>query len=630
MTAGHGRFSRRFVLTGSIASVGGLVTMADAGVAQAGERPGPDFSLTLAAGTYSGAGRAFVIIARASDLSPDAPEPRDNVQDNEPITVPFFGQDVAHAVPGRAILLRSGAAVVGYPFARFEDIPAGDYVVQAFFCTYETNHRSDGSVVQVHWPQGDGGDIWHSPGNVYSTPRTVHLTGHAQTVRLTLDQVIKPIGTIPPGGTGQQGNPADSAHVKHLKIRSALLSRFWGRDVYLGADILLPAGYDLPANRHVRYPMELIARHFPRANPHRFDESLGDDFSRWWLSADAARFISVQVRSENPFYDDSYHANSANLGPYGDAINKELIPAIDKSFRTIGQRWGRVVGGGSTGGWIAAASLLLYPDTYAGAWAGFPDSMDFRAHQVIDIYADANAYVTGSSWVPVPRPAARGNSGDTLWTNGQENAYERAVASRGRSQGQWDIWQAVFGPQGKDGYPAPIWDKRTGAIDHTVAAYWKKHFDLSSIVATNWTKLGPKIAGRLHVYVGTEDTYFLNDGVAYFEQRTNALTSPKPHFQFIYGVSQPHGWTPVTDQQLLTTMADFIARHAPQGTDVSGWRGQEQPPQLMLTHGRQVVDEGVDAILPNDDASHALAAKNLPEEGVSRQISRSPVANRMR
>jgi hypothetical protein len=624
MTAGHGRFSRRFVLTGSIASVGGLVTMSDAGVAEAAGRPGPDFSLTLAAGTYSGAGRAFVILARASDLSPDAPEPRDNLQDFEPLTVPFFGQDVAHAVPGRAIPLRSGAAVVGYPLARFEDIPAGDYVVQAFFCTYETDHRSDGSVVQVHWPQGDGGDIWHSPGNIYSTPRTVHLTGHAQTVRLTLDQIIEPIGTIPPGGTGQQGNPTDSAHVKHLKIRSALLSRFWGRDVYLGADILLPAGYDLPANRHVRYPMELIARHFPRANPHRFDESLGDDFSRWWVSADAARFISVQVRSENPFYDDSYHANSANLGPYGDAINKELIPAIDKSFRTIGQRWGRVVDGGSTGGWIAAASLVLYPDTYAGAWAGFPDSMDFRAHQVIDIYADANAYVTGSSWVPVPRPAARGQSGDTLWTNGQENAYERAVASRGRSQGQWDVWQAVFGPQGEDGYPAPIWDKRTGAIDHTVAAYWKKHFDLSSIVATDWARLGPKIAGRLHVYVGTEDTYFLNDGVSYFEQRTNTLTSPKPDFQFIYGVSQPHGWTPFTDQQLLTTMADFIARHAPQGTDVSGWRGREQPPQLMLTPGRQVVDEGVDATLPADDAAPALAAKSSPEQGVGSSRTTRP------
>ncbi|MCU7723920.1 hypothetical protein ODJ79_09355 [Actinoplanes sp. KI2] len=255
---------------------------------------------------------------------------------------------------------------------------------------------------------------------------------------------------------------------------------------------------------------------------------------------------------------------------------------------------------------------MLYPDTYAGAWAGYPDPMDFRAHQVIDIYADANAYVTGSSWVSVPRPAARGNTGDTWWTNGQENAYERAVASHGRSQGQWDIWQAVFGPQGKDGYPAPIWDKRTGTVDHTVAAYWKKHFDLSSIVAADWTRLGPKIAGRLHVYVGTEDTYFLNNGVAYFEQRTNALTAPAPDFQFIYGVSQPHGWTPVTDQQLLTTMADFIARHAPQGTDVSGWRGREQPPQLMLTRGRQVVDEGVDAILPSADASLASAAKRSP------------------
>ena len=596
-TAGGG-LTRRAMVAGSIATMAGL---AGAGTAQAepDSRPGDGvtFALTVAGGTglTPTAGRVFVIIARPADLSSDAPEPRDNLQDSEPISVPFFGMDVAVMRPGTPMVLRSGDAVVGAPLSAFTDIPPGDYVVQGFFNTYETNHRADGSVVQVHWPSGDGGDIWHSPGNVHSTPQTVRIDGRTGTVRLTLDKVIGPIGPIPPGGTGQQGNPSESAHVKRMKIRSELLSRFWGRDVYLGADILLPEGYDLPANQHVRYPMELEVGHFAEGGgqPHGFDESLGDDFSRWWVSADAARFISVQVRSENPFYDDSYNVNSANLGPYGDAVNTELVPAIDRRFRTIGQRWGRTVTGGSTGGWIAAATLVLYPDVYAGAWAGYPDPLDFRAHQLVDLYSDANAYVIDNPWEVVPRPSARRNTGDTWWTMAQENAYERACASRGRSQGQWDIWQAVFGPQGKDGYPSPIWDKRTGAVDHGVAAYWQAHSELSTIVTANWPTLGPKIAGRLHVFVGTEDTYFLNNGVQLFEQKTGQLTSPKTGFQFIYGAGQRHGWQPVSDQEIFTTMADFLARRAPSGTDTGGWRGHEQPPAVMLKPGRQVVDPGV-------------------------------------
>ncbi|HEY4019696.1 MAG TPA: alpha/beta hydrolase-fold protein [Pseudonocardiaceae bacterium] len=592
------------MVTGSIATIAAL---AAGGTAQAdpvsqNHRNGLTFVLTVVASTRvtPTAGRAFVIIARQSDLSPDAPEPRDNLQGNEPISIPLFGMDVTQMRPATPIVLRSGASVVGAPLAAFEDIPPGDYVVQGFFNTYETNHRSDGSVVQVHWPSGDGGVIWASPGNIYSTPRTVHIDGTGATIALTLDNVIGPIGTIPPGGTGQQGNPTESPHVKRMKIRSELLSTFWGRDVYLGADILLPQGYDLPANQHVRYPMELNAGHFDETarNPHGFQESLGNDFSKWWVSANATRFISVQVRSENPFYDDSYNVNSANLGPYGDAIDTELLPAVDRRFRTIGQRWGRAVTGGSTGGWIAVATLIRYPDSYAGSWAGYPDPLDFRAHQVIDIYSDPNAYVTENPWETMPRTSARLTPiGDTWWTNGQENAYERACASHGRSQGQWDIWQAVFGPRGADGYPSPIWDKQSGVIDHEVAAYWGKHSELSSVVSDNWSALGPKIAGRLHIYVGTEDTYFLNNGVEFFEQKTNKLTAPAPDFQFIYGVGMPHGWQPVSTQDIFTTMADFLAAHAPSGTDTSGWRGHEQPPPIMLKPGRQVFDPGVDQIL---------------------------------
>lgn len=595
--AGPG-LSRRGMLASSGLGVAGGLTLWGTSSAAAAAPAAPaaeagttvSFQLTVATSTKvpSGPGRAFVIIAKASDLDATAPEPRNHVQGDEPLNVPIFGKDVGRMRPGTPITLGAGNEVVGYPLESVTDIPSGDYVVQGFWNTYETNRRSDGSVVQVHWPSGDGGNVWDSPGNVYSTPRTIHIGPRRGTVRLTLDQVIAPIEPIPAGGTGQQGNPVDSAHVKHIKIRSTLLSDYWGRDVFLGADILLPHGYD--DNPHQRYPMELVVGHYPRRNPHSFSEALDNDFSKWWVSDKAARLIAVQVRSENPFYDDSYNVNSANLGPYGDAINRELIGEIDRRFRTIGRRWARTTWGGSTGGWIAAASLIFYPDVYAGAWAGYPDSLDFRAHQVINVYEDENAYVTQSSWETVPRPSARTATGDTIFTNGMENAYERAAASRTRSQGQWDIWTAVFGPQGPDGYPAPIWDKSTGVIDPKVAASWKANFDLSEQLRSRWADLGRKVAGRLHVYVGTEDTYFLNAGVTYFEQVVAALAAPKADCQFIYGVSQRHGWSPCTPQEMLTTMAAFVAEHAPASADTRGWRGKEKPPALMLRRGRQVVD----------------------------------------
>ena len=598
--AGDG-FSRRHVLAASgvslIAGPAALHAEPAAAITQSGPG-GLSFVLTLdpRTGVRADRGRVFVIIARSSDLSADAPEPRDNVQDNEPITVPFFGLDVVGLVPGEPVVVDSRAAVRGYPYPGLGQLPAGTYVVQGFFNTYETNRRADGSVVQVHWPSGDGGDIWHSPGNVHSIPRSITVDPRRpQSVPLALTEVIAPSTPIPPGGTGQQGNPADSAHVKHLKIRSALLSRFWGKDVYIGANILLPEGYDDPANRHVRYPMEMHTGHFPTNNPHKFSESLDDEygFSTWWVSAGAARFVSVEIRTENPFYDDSYQMNSANLGPYGDAVNHELLPAIDRAFRTIGQPWGRTVTGGSTGGWVSAATMVKYPDLYAGSWSGYPDPLDFHAHQVIDVYTDANAYFVEESWEQIPRPAARQTTGDSQWTTAQENHYELAAGGSGRSQGQWDVWAAVFGPQGRDGYPAPIWDKESGVIDHDVAAYWRTHFDLASIVTSNWTTLGPKLAGRMHIYVGSEDTYFLNNGVELFEQATGTLDSPSADFQFIYGFGQPHDWYPVSVPDIFTTMADFIARHAPAGTDTSGWRGTQQPPALMLRPGRQIVDGGM-------------------------------------
>ncbi|MBV9381514.1 MAG: hypothetical protein JOY82_14050 [Streptosporangiaceae bacterium] len=487
-------------------------------------------------------------------------------------TVPFWGTDVTGMRPGRPVTLTDTPAVYGYPFTRLRQLRAGDYWVQALLNVYTVFHRSDGSVVALHLPCGDGNDLFVSPGNLVSSPVRVHLDPAAGgTIDLTLTRALPQLQPVPPGGTCQQGNPPDSVHVKHIKILSRLLTRFWGHKMYLGADVLLPAGYGNPGNAGLRYPVIWNQTHFPFANPFGFTEHGTDAFSRWWLSRSAPRVIIAEIRHENPYFDDSYAVNSANLGPYGDAITKELMPAVGRAFRIINARWARTVTGGSTGGWEALAQQVYYPALYSGAWVFYPDPVDFHYFQVPDIYADPNAYLNLHAFVQVPRPAARLTSGDTIWTTAQENHWELALGDHGRSGlGQWDIWQAVYGPQGPGGYPAPIWDKVTGAIHHTVAQAWLPK-DIDHYLHANWAKAGPLLTGRIHFFVGTEDTFFLNDAVQLLQQQTASLTGPRARFTFQYGLNQPHGWSPYTPQQLITIMARYMAAHASHGATSTQW-----------------------------------------------------------
>lgn len=582
---------RNFTRNNWVAGVGlvGLLgtTMA-AGIGQSrasfdGERQGGGVSVRVSLDKSVASqkldGRAYFLVSRASDLAAGE-EPRDEV-DVIGATA-LWGKDVDRLRPGGSTVLRGGTEdgtrTYGYPVKTLGDLPRGQYVVQAFFNVYETAKRADGTTVKVHFPCGDGGNLWNSPGNLYSTPKTVTINPRRATrLDLKLDNKIEPTDPVPAGGTCQQGNPTDSTHVRHVKIRSEALSTYWGRDIYVAADVLLPEGYDNPANRTVRYPMEISEGHYPGNAPHRFTEEKTNDFSKWWLSGDAPRFISVQFRTENPFYDDSYNVNSANLGPYGDALNKELLPQLDRKFRSIGAPWSRVLTGGSTGGWISLATQIFYPNSYGGVWSGYPDSLDFHAHQVINLYDDQNAYRNENPWTDVDRPSARETSGDTRYTMGQENHWELAMGTKGRSMGQWDIWNAVYGPQGPDGYPAQPWDKATGEIDHAVVDQWKP-MDLADYIEKNWSKIGPDLKGKIHVYVGDNDNYFLDNGVDKFDAVVSKLSNPAPDAQFLYGQNAGHGWTPWTIQEQFDIMADHIVDQAPNQAKTRQWTSKAVAP----------------------------------------------------
>ena len=503
-----------------------------------------------------------------------------------------FGLDVDQLAPGKAVTVDDQA--FGYPVRSLRDVPAGEYLVQAVLNRYETFHRSDGHTVKLHMDQGEGQHWNISPGNLYSKPQKVMLGANRESIAIVMDQEIPPIEA-----------PKDSKYVRHMKIESQLLSKFWGRPMYLSANVLVPDGFD--EHPSARFPLAIFEDHFNhdfegfRSEPP--DPNLQPDYSerfhisgynriqqeeayklyQQWKAPNFPRYLVVQINHANPYYDDSYAVDSANLGPYGAAIETELIPALEKQFRAIGQGWARFVWGGSTGGWESMAVQIFYPEHYNGAFIACPDPIDFRAYTNINLYKDQNAFYWKGPAMQLAQPGYRDYEGHVLATTQSTNQYELALGSRGRSGEQFDIWQAVYGPVGKDGYPQPIFDKETGAIDHGVAEYWKQHYDLSAIVQRDWTTLGPKLRGKLHIYVGSADNYMLNNAVYLVEDFLKTTSNPPYGGEVKYGDRAEHCWNGDPGQpnylsrlhyntMYLPQMLERMEKTAPPGADLKSWR----------------------------------------------------------
>jgi hypothetical protein len=527
-------------------------------------------------------------------LSNDASEePRMQIS-LAPRTQMIFGLDVDQLQPGQSVTIDDSA--FGYPVRYLHDVKPGEYYVQVVLNRYETFHRADGHTVKLHMDQGEGQHWNISPTNLYSKPIKITIGANAssQPVAISLDQEIPPIDP-----------PKDTKYIRHMRIQSALLTKFWGRPMFLSANILVPEGFDAHPNAH--FPLAIFEDHFNhdfegfRTEPP--DPNLKPDFSerfhisgynriqqqeeykfyQQWIAPKFPRLLVAQINHANPYYDDSYAVDSANLGPYGEAIETELIPALEKQFRAIGQGWARFVYGGSTGGWESIAVQMFYPDHYNGAFIACPDPVDFRAYTNINLYKDTNAFFIQGPHTQVAQPDYRDYLGHTIATTQSANQYELALGDRARSGEQFDIWQAVYGPVGPDGYPAQIFNKETGEIDPKVAAYWKEHYDLSAILQRDWPTLGPKLRGKLRIYVGSADNYMLNNAVYLIEDFLKTTTNPPYEGEVKYGDRAEHCWNgdPTQPNYLsrlhyntmyVPTILDRIQKTAPAGADLKSWR----------------------------------------------------------
>ena len=499
----------------------------------------PRFEVTIPSSTHAGplTGRLVLVLARSAQ-----PEPRLAISPNGP---PMFGVDIEQVEAGRAVIVDSTATA--FP-VRLNALAPGQYYAQAVINVYDRVQRADGKTLWL--PMNDGTIEFFSgaAGNLYSDPVPVQI-GAGGTVKLSVTKLI-------PAAT----RPADTEWIKRVRIQSDKLTKFWGRPIYIHATVLLPKGYaESPQQRYPTIfslghnvpfsftPDSTRFRTFGQVNATTGVEN-GFDFYRSWTSENFPRVIAVSLEQQTPYFPDSYSVNSANNGPYGDAIVQEVIPALERQFRMLAEPRARVVEGASTSGWQSLALILRNPDFFGGAWVLQPDPIDFTRYQFTDIYKDENAFTLRIGELTAERPFRRTVEGMPVWTVRQLSAFEDVLGSKGRSGFQLEAWEAVYGPTDAEGYPKPLWDKKTGVIDRTVANYMRENgYDLREYAQRNWPTLGPKLAGKLHFFAGDMDDFYLNLAVYRFEEFAKSATNPKSDATFVYGRPMKghswHAWT---------------------------------------------------------------------------------------
>ncbi len=489
-------------------------------------------------------GRVYVMIART-----DVREPRLQIgRTGEP----FFGRDVERLRPGEAAII--DGSDLGWPARSLGDIPPGEYYVQGFVNIYSAFGRADGHVLWMHDDQWEGQHFNRSPGNLYSDVRRVRLDAEeGYNIRLVANNVIPPIEI-----------PEDTEWVERFRFESPMLTKFWGRPIYLGATVLLPRDYHTST---IEYPVLYRQGHFSLGEP------LRGQVRAEWAEDDFPRMLVVTFQHPNPYFDDSYAVNSVNVGPYGDAIMQELIPEIERRYHIIKRPWARLLDGGSTGGWESLALQIFHPDFFGGVWSYCPDPVTFTNVEGVNIYEDDNAFYRDKGWFRVPIINTREVNGDVRLTSAQRNRFELVSGTKGRSGQQLDIWAAVHGPVGDDGYFKPVYDKRTGVVDREVAQYWRDNYDLLYYLQRNWSWLGHKLVDKLHIYTGDMDNYYLNNAV--IEMEAWMKTTENPHYPgfFSYGRGRGHCYSgPVSTADRLKEMAQHVMRHQPAVLDTPWWR----------------------------------------------------------
>lgn len=462
------------------------------------------FEVSFASQTRSepASGRLIVLLQREGADLPRGSKPADGPFWEDP--QPMYGIDVRDARPGDVMVVNDQASA--YLGRAPGTLPPGKYVAQAVL---NTGHKLVSS-----WRRADGSLFTAEP------------------VAFTIDdgkaapQVVKVGLDVVNHVTATEAAPG----VEFVEIKSELLSRFFGREVMMRAGVVLPSGYDAAATTQYAAIYEVPGfggDHRAAIGKAKSRRDRKDDSAEKTLST-RAFWIMLDPESANGH---TLFADSANNGPRGEALVKELIPALEAKYRLKPAASHRLLRGHSSGGWAAIWLAITYPETFGACWATSPDPVSFEKFESINIYKDINAFTDEKG---AERPSVR-RAGKHALTVREESGAEDVVGPDNTSGGQWDSWQAVWCPKNESGNPAALWDPATGKIDRAVVEASAK-YDIVRLLKANQGMLGPLFKQRIRIAVGDQDNFFLNDAVEILKAEIDKLS-------FLVLPEGDHGYT---------------------------------------------------------------------------------------
>lgn len=422
-----------------------------------------------------------------------------------PQAVWVAAREVQDLAPGAAIEL--DADEVASP-AAFATIPAGNYEAQAVLDVDHTYNYS-----------GRGPRDWVSD----VLPLANWKAGSGAEPLLVLDHRAEE----DPRRAAAMANLKDVAKpgIAQLEeFESPVLSRFWGHSVMIGAWVILPPGY---ADHPGAYPTAYWTHGFGGG----IDAAMITGLRIYERMKNGTMPPMIWVMLDESIAQGTHEfADSVNNGPWGAALTTEFIPFLEAKYRMDARPSSRLLNGHSSGGWATLQLQVNYPKIFGGTWSTSPDPSDFHAFSDLDLYAaHANAYrLPDGSAAPIFR-----DKGQVVATMPQFAKFEQTLGPYG---GQLASFEWVFSPKGKDGAPEPMFDRETGAVDPKVAAYWHDHYDLAHIAESTWAERGADLKGRIHLFVGTADTFYL-DGAAHKFEAVLTRLGGDPHFTYLPGRS---------------------------------------------------------------------------------------------
>lgn len=410
------------------------------------------------------------------------PKPLDAIEPDftDPEAVYITGMEISNFDAGKPIEI--DADQLAFPRA-FSAAPAGEYQVMALI---DRDHS---------YTYGGAG-----PGDI--TSAVVKMNIPAGETTLTLSKVVP------------ERKITVRANARLVEFESPMLSTFWGRPVKMQASVILPPSYDKSTTQTYPTVFNVSGYGGTHLQPLRGAENMAKQMAEGKQPEMIYVYLEAQCSLGHHVW-----ADSANNGPWGTALEKEFIPYIEKQFRMDARPSGRFLTGHSSGGWSTLWVMVTHPDFFGGTWSTSPDPVDFRNLTGPDItkYPPQNAYVNdaGKEYNLVRM------GGKELMTVRQYTQQERVLGYYG---GQFGSFNAVFSPKGPDGQPMKLFDIESGRIDPFVQKAWEK-YDISRLLRTNWKTLGPKLKGKIHIIVGTADTFHLDEAVRLLDAELKKLGS---------------------------------------------------------------------------------------------------------